>query len=367
MQPKNSSLLDVLKTRIAQTGPLPVSEYMSLALAHPEFGYYMRKDPLGASGDFTTAPEISQIFGELIGVWLAEQWQAMGKPQAALTELGPGRGTLMADMLRATRAVPGFHEAISVHLVETSPALRQKQWNTLAGKHPDIEWHADISELPAKPLLLAANEFFDALPVRQFVYTKEGWRERMVGLSESGALRFMPSPKPEMVNIHARLRGKMLKAPAMPGTIVECSYATEAAARAIGSHIDTYGGISLIIDYGHEAGTSGDTLQAVRDHRYADPLEEPGAADITAHVDFSAIRHVASQYHLTAYGTVPQGVFLSALGAQMRAAKLCQGANDRQKIDIISGLDRLLSFEQMGDLFKVLCLAAPDHPKPEGF
>lgn len=352
--PPHKTLLSL----IAENGPMTVARYMALALTHPEFGYYMRKDPLGVKGDFTTAPEISQVFGELVGAWLASQWITMGKPACALVELGPGRGTLMADILRATKHISGFHEAVSVHLVEASPVLKQKQWQTLSGKHPRIEWHSDFSEIPHLPLLLVANEFFDALPVRQFVFDGE-WKERMIKIDVQGQLATCNSQL-------ATEPSPILPLSPKEGDIFEYSEAAESLARAIGAHVSKHGGAALIIDYGHE-GKHGDTLQAVRAHEYHDVLQDPGTADLTCHVDFGLLKEAAAAAGAAVYGAVPQGIFLNALGAGQRATKLCEAASDAQRISIMSGVERLLSLEQMGDLFKVLCVADPALPKPEGF
>jgi NADH dehydrogenase [ubiquinone] 1 alpha subcomplex assembly factor 7 len=363
MQTQTATLLDLIKGRIVAHGPISIADYMQLALTHPEFGYYTRKDPLGAGGDFITAPEISQLFGELIGLWLAEQWLLMGKPQAALTELGPGRGTLMADILRATKTVAGFHEAISLHLVETSPALRKKQSQALAKNHPHIEWHSSIAELPPKPLLLVANEFFDALPIQQFVYAQGEWRERRLDMID-GRLQFVVPEESGVSN--PMLRERLYKIPDPGNLVVEYCEAAVTVASVIAAHIAARGGVALIVDYGGEGG-HGDTLQAVRQHGYHDPLADPGTADITAHVDFGAIKRTAALQGAATHGPVPQGVFLSILGAQARAAKLYQAARQNQKAAILSGLDRLTSLDQMGDLFKVLAITPQDRPKPEGF
>lgn len=354
------TLLDLIKDQIRALGPMTLADYMALALSHPTLGYYMRKDPLGTQGDFTTAPEISQIFGELIGLWLAQQWRTMGSPPAALVELGPGRGTLMADMLRATQSISGFHDAVSVHLVETSPALRQKQWHALAGKHPSIEWHPAFSDMPEGPMLLVANEFFDALPIRQFTRSGSTWQERFVALDEHDHLQFVwrPANPPPSVRLHLAARDK----------ICEYSPAVEHTGRQIASHIDMYGGAALLIDYGYAGGARyGDTLQAVRSHRYHDVLAEPGTADITAHVNFDLLRQTASLANLAVHGPVQQGLFLSKLGAHLRAARLCQSAGGDQKRTIIAGLDRLISLDQMGDLFKVMAITPAGHPTPDGF
>ncbi len=324
------SLEELIKQRIREHGAISVAEYMELALAHPEYGYYMQRDPLGAGGDFTTAPEISQVFGEIIGVWLAHQWQVIDAPQeAALVELGAGRGTLMADILRATKNVKGFHDAVSVHLVEISPALKQKQWKTLAGKHPRIEWHESIDTLPELPLLLIANEFFDTLPIRQFI----GDDERMVELDDNGDLCFSAA-----------------------GKIRETCEPAISITKEIAQHIAQHGGGALIIDYGYMNGEQGDTLQAMKNHAYHPVLADAGNADITAHVDFLALARAAQEAGAIAHDIVPQGAFLMRLGAGERTTKLCEISNHAQQKSLIAGLKRLASPEEMGELFKVLPL-----------
>ena len=249
---------------------------MAEALGHPRLGYYRKALPVGAAGDFTTAPEISQMFGELLGAWLAERWLAMGRPPGVrLVELGPGRGTLMADALRATRGVPGFHAAIDLHLVEINEQLRALQGQALAAYKPT--WHARFDDVPEGPLLLVANEFFDALPVRQFEKTARGWTERMVGLDDDGNLRLALAP------------GVTPFASALPdaavGAQAEICEAGLALAGAIGERLERHGGWALIVDYGHD-GALGASLQAVRGHRGADILDRPGETDLSAHVDF---------------------------------------------------------------------------------
>jgi NADH dehydrogenase [ubiquinone] 1 alpha subcomplex assembly factor 7 len=331
-------LAELIQKRIAARGPIGVAEYMELALAHPEYGYYMRKDPLGVSGDFTTAPEISQVFGELVGVWLAQQWMGIGKPECALVELGPGRGTLMNDLLRATKHIQGFHDAISVHLVETSPVLQQKQWTLLANKHPRISWHKEFSEIPQKSLLLVANEFFDALPVRQFI----GNEERKIGMSDRG----------------------LAWIPASAEVTKEVCEPAQAIMGEIAMRIATYNGAALIIDYGYAEG-SGDTLQALRDHQYHDPLADPGLADLTAHVDFAALKKAAES--VLTYGPVPQGAFLMHMGVAERTSMLAQNADDAQVKELYAGVRRLTDPKHMGELFKVLCVVANHMPKSEIF
>lgn len=352
------SLEDTIKKHLFGNGPMNVAEYMVLALTHPEHGYYMRKDPFGAQGDFITAPEISQIFGEIIGAWLVTQWVMMGKPaDCALAEIGPGRGTLMADILRATARVKGFHESVSVHLMELSPALRQKQWATLAGKHPNIQWHLGFAEIPAKPLLLVANEFFDALPIRQYQHTESGWEERLIHLNNKGQLEFIWSP--------TEPPDELAEEP-LSEHIYEYSEAARQMAFVIATRIATFGGSALIIDYGYED-SHGDTLQAMHGHRPHDVLAEPGTADLTAHVNFYQLARVAAIGGATVYGPVGQGFFLNRNGALQRTAALCEKATEKQREALTSGTLRLTAADQMGTLFKALCLVHPDLPKPEGF
>jgi len=350
--------LDALIAEHIQThGPMTIADYMVLALSHPHYGYYIRKDPLGVKGDFITAPEISQVFGEVIGAWLVTQWIMMGKPRAALAELGPGRGTLMADILRATAKIKGFHESISVHLMEISSALRQKQWNSLAGKHTDIQWHLGFGEIPDKPLLLVANEFYDALPIRQFLHLDGRWRERKIDLDPRGKLHFIL----EDVTPPESLQGE----PESDRYYEYCDAATQLTT-VIGNRILNHGGTALIIDYGYEGG-NGDTLQAVKDHKYHDVLTDPGNADLTAHVDFNNLIHAAVAGGANAYGPVSQGKFLNSLGAQERTEMLCKKATAKQKKNLTTGIARLTKEKQMGELFKVLCLVHPTLPKPDGF
>ena len=275
---------------IAATGPIPISHYMALALGHPEHGYYMTRDPLGAGGDFTTAPEVSQMFGELVGLWIADTWIAQGRPSPfILAELGPGRGTLMADALRALRSVPGAIDAADVHFVETSPTLRASQQRLV----PKATWHERLDELPGGPLFLVANEFFDALPIAQYVKTERGWCERHVALTD-GASEETPHFAPVLAPVATPanvLPPAMRDAP--PGSIGEISPAAAGIAETIGVRLAAHGGAALIIDYGHPRSAAGDTLQALRTHQYVDPFDAPGEADLTAHVDFEALAAAA--------------------------------------------------------------------------
>jgi len=334
----------LIARRIALTGPISIADFMAEALGHPRLGYYRRALPVGAAGDFTTAPEISQMFGELIGVWLAERWLAMARPSPVnLVELGPGRGSLMADALRATRGVPGFHAALQLQLVETNAPLRAQQERALAGFKP--VWHERFDDVPAGPLLLVANEFFDALPVRQFEKTRDGWRERMVGLAADGetlVLALSPGVTP-----YADFLG-----PAADGAQAEFSEAGRALATAIGVRVRRDGGWALIVDYGYEIGT-GASLQAVRGHRGAAILERPGETDLSAHVDFAALAAAADA---PAFGPVSQADFLRRLGLVQRAEMLKARATEDQRAAIDAALARLIGADQMGTLFRVLAI-----------
>jgi NADH dehydrogenase [ubiquinone] 1 alpha subcomplex assembly factor 7 len=358
------SLLKLIQKKIAADGPISIAEYMELALAHPEFGYYMKKDPLGKDGDFITSPEISQIFGELTGLWLSHQWEKIGKPNVTLAELGPGRGTLMADMLRATKKIPGFHEAISVRLMEISPALKQKQWNTLAGKHHDIEWIDSLNALAKKPLLLIANEFFDALPICQFVHQDNAWHERLVD-DKNGQLKFVIASAAKQSNLPTNWIASS-HTPRNDEIIETCVPALNTI-KHLSKHIAKHSGAALIIDYGYTEGTKGDTLQAMRGHQYFEILGKPGSADITAHVDFKALKQAAESAGTNVFGPTPQGKFLMKIGAGHRVQKLVANASPEQGAALISGLERLASPDKMGDLFKVIAITSGNIEHAEGF
>ena len=343
----------LIARRIALTGPITVADFMAEALGHPRLGYYRRALPIGAAGDFTTAPEISQMFGELIGAWLAERWLAMGKPAVTLVELGPGRGTLMADALRATRGVPGFHAALRLHLVETNSPLRALQAEALAAFEPT--WHERFEEVPAGPLLLVANEFFDALPVRQFEKTAQGWRERMIGLAPDGeTLVFALAPG---ATPFARFLPD-----ASEGARAEIGEAGRTIAAAIGARVKRDGGWALIIDYGYDAG-SGTSLQAVRGHKGASILERPGETDLSAHVDFAALATAADA---PTFGPVSQSDFLHRLGLLQRAETLKARASAAQRAAIDAASARLIASDQMGTLFRVLAVG-DGASSPAGF
>jgi SAM-dependent MidA family methyltransferase len=332
---------------IALDGPITVERYMDICLRH----YYATRDPLGAGGDFTTAPEISQVFGELLGLWMIEVWHAMGRPAPFnLLELGPGRGTLMADMLRAAKVFPEFLGAARVQLVETSPALRHKQKAALASSGANITWHDSFSDVPGGPLLLVANEFFDALPVRQFVATERGWCERLVG-AEDDRLFFGLDPQPQQSSA----------APPKPGEIRELHVKSTAVIGDMAKRLAREGGAALIIDYGYWGPASGDTLQAVRRHEYVDPLAEPGEADLTTHVDFAQLAHAGRAAGAVIHGIDTQANFLHALGIATRAARLKQRATPEQGKSIDEAVGRLTDTHSsgMGELFKVMALTHP--------
>jgi len=317
-----------LRERIQAEGPISVESHMEACNAY----YYATRDPLGVAGDFTTAPEISQMFGEIVGAALVDCWNRAGAPADAIyAELGPGRGTLASDALRVMRSA-GF--AGEAYLVETSPVLREAQREAV----PTAQWHETLAQLPRKPLLLIANEFLDALPIRQFV----GAVERRVTIA-AGGLAFDRD-----------------------GEIVETSPVREELIAELAKHLTAHGGVALIIDYGHQRSAAGDTLQAVRGHRYGAILADPGEQDLTAHVDFEAVRRAASESGAKVTPLVPQGEWLKRVGIEARAESLAR-SNPGQREDIRIGLERLTSPAQMGELFKVIAIHSPEWPTPAGF
>lgn len=365
--PENASpLADIIRERIASGGPISVADYMAIALGHPDHGYYITRDPLGARGDFITAPEVSQMFGEMIGLWCVDIWSRTGVPgPLCLVELGPGRGTLMADLVRAAGVFPGFLDQASIHLVETSPVLKKAQANTLASlgqNAPPITWHETIDTLPQAPSLMIANEFFDALPVHHMVFSKGAWWERLVGVNDDGDFEFVLAKQPAPKHL----------IPSMPvspeeGYIVETSPASLSIMQSLCGRLLQNGLAAIIIDYGFTRSTYGESLQALSNHGYADPLEEPGTRDLTAHVNFEALASIAAQCGLRVSGPIPQGPYLQQLGIETRAARLAHGQDDATVAGINHALRRLLSPDQMGSLFKVLAVASPAVPMPSGF
>jgi NADH dehydrogenase [ubiquinone] 1 alpha subcomplex assembly factor 7 len=351
-----------LKDLIRADGPISVAEFIRIVLTARDDSYYRRADPLGSQGDFVTAPEISQIFGELIGLWCVDVWQKLGSPKAfTLVELGPGRGTLMKDALRAARIAPAFLSAVSVAMVEVSEALRRLQQDALREATVPAHWLDRFEDLDARgPLIVVANEFFDALPIRQWVRGSTGWSERCVGL-RGDALVFGASGAVDEGLVAAAVRG------APTGTIIETSPARAAMARMIGEQIASHGGAALAVDYGFAGPLTGDTLQAVKAHAYADVLAEPGHADVTSHVDFTALGEAFAEGGASVTSLATQGAFLNRLGASERVSALKRSASASQAAALDAAYARLTGADAMGTLFKVLCAFAPATLEPAGF
>lgn len=361
---ERTALEERLIDLIRRNGPISVADYMSDALFHPNEGYYMTGAPIGAEGDFTTAPEISQIFGELVGLWLVQSFIDMGEPKRFnLVEMGPGRGVLMADILRAAALRPAFLAAAEIWLVETSGRLRHEQQRRLRDQPHQPRWTDAFSTIPPAPTLLVANELFDCLPIRQFERTSAGWRERLVGLSQDGAsLAFQRAPTPPLPG------ADLPPEDAAPlGAVVERSETAETLAAEIAQAIVANGGRALVIDYGHYGEGFGDTLQAVRRHRYWPVLASPGKADVTAHVNFERLARVAIDHQASVWGPAPQGAFLSRLGLDARLARLCAGKTPEEAEALRRGAHRIAAPEEMGEVFKAMCIAAPGLPPPQGF
>lgn len=337
---------------ISALGPIPVSEYMALCLFDPRDGYYTTREPFGTKGDFTTAPEISQMFGELVAVWLYEAWLAIGKPMpVTVAEIGPGRGTLMKDMLRTLSRLDGeFVAAAAFAMVETSPRLTEIQKKTLAGAQAALGWHENVGTLAKTPLLIVGNELFDAIPIRQFVRTEKGWRERMIGLDDNDRLSFFAgaaSLDPSLLPDDA--------ADAPQGAVVELAPARTALMTTVAEHIAKHGGAGLFIDYGYLRPGVGDTLQALRKHRHDGVLASPGEADLTTHVDFAALNAAARVQGLDTR-TATQGAFLLGMGLLERAGQLGAGAGEALRKKISGEVERLAGPQAMGELFKVLAV-----------
>jgi SAM-dependent MidA family methyltransferase len=358
------ALLAELTARIRREGPLSVEAYMESCLSHPLYGYYRKAQAIGTAGDFVTAPEISQVFGELIGLWCAVTWDAMGRPSPLrLVELGPGRGTLMRDALRAAKAAPGFLAAVSVHLVEIGRTLRRLQRETLAlggvGGGSKVAWHEAVEQVPPGPAIVVANEFLDALPIRQLVHDNGVWRERVVALRPDGRLQLVAGPAAPLTGGAARsLAG------ASQGAIVELRPGEERLLAALAARASPL--TALCIDYGPAEATFGDTLQAVRGHAYADPLLAPGAADLTAHVQFAPLLERACAAGLAVSGPLTQAELLGRLGIVERTARL-MAANPTRAGEIEAGTQRLMSPGGMGQLFKAVAFRSPGLPAPSGF
>jgi NADH dehydrogenase [ubiquinone] 1 alpha subcomplex assembly factor 7 len=351
-----SPLQSEIKQLIKLSGPMPVWRYMELCLMHPQHGYYVSRDPLGREGDFTTAPEVSQMFGELLGLWAASAWRAIGSPSLLrLIELGPGRGTMMADALRAMRVLPSLHEVLSVHLVEINPLLRKKQKATLTGIH-NVNWHDRIEEVPEGPCIIFANEYFDVLPIHQMVKRETGWHERVVELDPSGKLTFAAAPEPTP-RFEVLLPPLVRAAPI--GAVFE--WRPDSEIMKIATRVRDQDGAALIIDYGHVRSDAGDTFQAIARHSFTDPLKAPGEADVTAHVDFQALSRAVGDVGARVHGPVTQGEFLKQLGIETRAATLMAKASAELSEDISGALKRLTGGGRggMGSMFKVLGVSEP--------
>ena len=344
---------------VAAEGPLTLDRYMALCLGHPEHGYYTTRDPFGVAGDFITAPEMTQIFGELIGIWCVGVHEAMGSPATfSFVELGPGRGTLMADLLRAARVAPRFLEAAHIHLVETSPVLRRAQEKNLAGVAPRIDWLERLDDVPDVPFILVANEFFDALPVRQFERAGRGWSERVVGLDGDALTLGLVPFAADLPNWTAA---------AAPGDVAEISTASQAVAATIGERLASRPGAALVIDYGHGRASLGDTLQAVRAHRPVSILEAPGECDLTAHVDFETLGRVMARAGATVLSPLTQREFLLRMGLEARLRILSAAADAEGRRDLELAAERVAGPAQMGHLFKVLAATSAGLPVPYPF
>ena len=357
------SLAARLHAHIAENGPLTVEAFMQACLSDAASGAYTSRQPIGGVGDFITAPEISQIFGELIGLWSVSVWQSMGAPRAVtVAELGPGHGSLMADALRAWRAVPAFLDVISVALIETSPVMVAAQRSALREARVPVSWYATLDELPDGPLIVLANEFIDALPIRQFIYRDGTWLERLIASDGSGGFCFTEGNRLALGDQASDLPDE-----APDGSILEMRPAARTLLYELARRASVAPLAVLIIDYGHDEAGFGDTLQAVRGHRFAATLADPGSADLSAHVDFADLKRRASALGLKPYGPVPQGEFLLKLGLGERRNRLLQRATPEQAEAIASGASRLVDPKQMGILFKALALTGADRPPPPPF
>lgn len=347
-----NELAKKLAEHIQDNGPLTVAEFMAACLYDPDDGYYATRPSIGGDGaDFLTAPEASQMFGELIGLWCAHEWDALGKPAFNLIELGPGRGVLMQDMLRATQRVEGLHDAARVVLVETSAPLRDVQ----AERVPDAEWAPRIEDAPPGPSLIVGNEFLDCLPIRQFVRSEDAWHEKLVGLDEGEGLTFglsaaIPAPESEDE----------------PGMVREIAPGLDSIIYELERRLHEAPGRVLLIDYGYLRPEGADTLQALQRHKKVDPLDAPGEADLTAHVDFARVAELAENAGLAVHGPLSQAQFLRALGIDMRA-KALSDANPQHADRLAREVRRLTHRDEMGALFKVICLSSPNLPTPAGF
>jgi NADH dehydrogenase [ubiquinone] 1 alpha subcomplex assembly factor 7 len=363
----DTPLKKIIIERIKQKGPMNIAEYMGLCLSHPEYGYYMTRDPFGVKGDFTTAPEISQLFGEMIGAWVADTWMKMGAPQDfILLECGPGRGTLMSDILRATKNVAGFHDAAHLHLLEISPVLQQRQADTLEGY--EVTWHHDLASLPKDyPLIVVGNEFLDAFPVHQLTFSVSGWQEKMIEININDTLRFTD------VLAEKQLTESLTPflIPPKEGELVEVSPEQKAFLGDLMNIIIKQGGSALFVDYGFNHNVAGDTVQAVKDHAYCHILEYAGEADITAHVNFAEISRIAMEKTMTVHGPVSQSDYLQRLGISIRQGLLGEKTDEMGRRKLAQDVTRLIgtdtSKNEMGQLFKVMAFSSDPQIELAGF
>ncbi len=359
-----SPLQSEIEKLIKSTGPMPVWRYMELCLMHPEHGYYLSRDPLGREGDFITAPEVSQMFGELLGLWAASAWKAIGSPPLLrLVELGPGRGTMMADALRALRVLPPLYQALTVHLVEVNPVLREKQRAALSGSR-SISWHDTIDDVPDGPAIIFGNEYFDVLPIYQAVKRETGWHERTVELDSNGRLVFGAAAEP--IPRFDVLLPPLVRAAPIGGVF---EWRPDAEMMKVASRVRDQDGAALIIDYGHLRSDVGDTFQAIASHTFADPLKNPGQADVTAHVDFQALVRAAEDIGAAVHGPVTQGEFLKQLGIETRATTLMSKATPEVAEDVAGAMNWLIGGGRggMGQMFKVLAVSEPNIASLAGF
>jgi NADH dehydrogenase [ubiquinone] 1 alpha subcomplex assembly factor 7 len=348
-----------LASLIEMEGSLPLDRFMALCLGHPRHGYYMTRNPLGAAGDFTTAPEITQMFGEIIAIWLMQCFELMGRPSALdLIELGPGRGTLMADILRAGRAMPEFLASVRPRLVEMSPLLRTLQENTLQAAGIEATWHGSLDEIPSGPALLFANEFIDALPIRQFQKLQNGWAERVVMLRNGELAQGLVQAAPSLPGWTAA---------AGPGDIAEFRPAADRLGETLGRRLALNPSVAIVIDYGHAPSALGDTLQAVRGHQKVPILDRPGETDLTAHVDFQSLADAIERGGAKVLPVMNQGDFLKDMGLELRAGILAAKATAAQKQELAAAIERVAGAREMGHLFKVLAATSPRLGSPHPF
>ena len=355
-----------LAERIRTEGSLSVAAFMAEALFHPMAGFYATKDPLGAANDFITAPEISQMFGELLGLWAAECWMQMGAPSRfELIELGPGTGRMMSDMLRAGRAAPGFLDAVHVTLIEASPALKMVQGQTLASASVPINWAKDFDKAPSGPAVVIGNEFLDCLPIRQAIRHKGQWRERVVTLHPEDEARFVYGLGPVLGEADMAFIAPGLRE-ADDGTLVELRPGDQQQIDQLAARFDRDPGYALFVDYGSAKPETGDTLQAIRAHQQVDPLDAPGTADLTAWVDFDRLLRLGVDAGLSAFGPMTQGDFLTELGIEQRAAVLSRSVDEAGQAKLKRQMHRLVSPEDMGTLFKLAAFSSEGLPPAPG-